>query len=622
MTAQKINWKLFWKESSVLVAHTLLAAFFFRIGQVLNEYYKLPVLSALAFIISVMFAVPLLINLFDLWARTIASVREEAVAEKILKCSITIHNTFFGRKNAYMSEKQAILASLYYDMGKSSESEELFKESWKNYNDSLIKFPWLHPAFADYTRILSTTGDTEALARVQASLTRSRYLHLGQKICTILITTPIVTFLMMNQYTERNIAKHNAHGQIILALKEVTGLANREAQLLGEYAAARVYSDYAQAFDDTPGQSSEMLWCVNKCLDALQRSGTNDEYLKVLMLNLKAKAILSGKKPEDAIALLQESVNLCSNWDDKKLARNRYDAAMEREKSLLTLAELKRNQSKYSEAESLYVQLLGTAGSKVNNSQLKVPLFSDPVETVDRLHKFQHVEQKLGKKNEAIELQKKVCGILEDSVQKLTRANTSSALCDFGIREAARELDVCAFMLQESGRDTEAKAFHERADKLRKSRHTELRLDAQQQDSVVDETTRITNELLAVKYKADDWKQSLHKLLNEDLTSKKARGAFERLPWYDANRLNLERSKSEKSQRRLEINIAPLSIRNNREGDGINVDVQGTVKIFSANSKSADEQRFDFAYVVKEQKNRGRPFVEDLLDNQVLASFN
>ena len=87
--SQKIRWKLFWKESSVLVTHTLLAGFYLKISQVLFDYYKLPLLAMLFLIASLFLIIPLFTNFLDLWARSVEAVREDALAEKMLKVSIS-----------------------------------------------------------------------------------------------------------------------------------------------------------------------------------------------------------------------------------------------------------------------------------------------------------------------------------------------------------------------------------------------------------------------------------------------------------------------------------------------------------------------------------------------------
>lgn len=618
---QKVNWKLFGKESGILIGHTLLAGFFFKVSQVLFDYYKLPIAGSLALFICFLFVLPLLIDFFDLWARIIASVREERIAEKFFKCSITIHNTFFGKKNAYMSEKQAKLASMYYDMEKQEESEELFKEAWQNYNAAAIKFPWLHPSFCDYVKLLETTGDTTAAAPIKEELANSRKLAVAQKAVIVLITAPVLSLLILNQYTEREIARSNAKGDIALAMKHITELADREAMFLGKYAAARVYADYAQAFDETDGQSKEMLWTAEEGLAALRNSNNNDEYLKVLLLNLMAKGEIAQSHYDNAMNYLEKSAAISSNWGSRELARNKNDGKFQRDKCLITLAEIKRTHGDYSAADSLYKVLLGPQGENINiQASAGGCSFFDPVDTIDRLHKFAHVKQKLGKKEEALSLQKKICDILETSVSSLTAKNSNSPLCDFAVKETARELDVYAYMLQETGKDKDAMIYHEKADKLRLSRHRELKLNSDQQDYVVDATTKLTGELLAVKYKAGDWHESLSRLLTAELTSKHARGSIERLPWFDKNRKTIERIKTARPVRRLEIDIAPLSIRNNRDGEGLNVDVQGVVRIYNTGGKDADEQRFDFAYIMKEPK-RGQPLVDDVLDNQILSNY-
>ncbi len=619
---QSPKWKLFWKESSVLVAHTLLAGFYLRIAHVLNEYYRAPVLASCFLLISLAFAVPLCVNLFDLWARTIASVREESVAENILKLSIAIHRRLFGTKNAYYSEKKAMLASLQFDMDRLDEASESFKESFESYQQSLVKIPWLHPCYSDYLKLLATSGDTSTAEKIKQVLKFSHRLAVGQKLVITLFTVSVVAFLTQVQFTERDIAKHNAHGQTLVALKEISALAKFESSLLGEYAACKVYKDYALAFEESNGQMNEMDWCTDKALSSLKQSGIKDDYVNVLLLNLKAKASLADRKPALATNYLKSAAEISMNWDKNQLARNAYDAAYEREKSLISLAEIYRNQGEYEKAEPLYKKLLGFKSEKINLSEMK-PTFFDPVELIDRLHKLQHIEVKLGKKDEAIKLQQKACAILEKSVKTLTASSKSSPVCDFGIREAARELDVCSIMLQEAGREKESGAYRQRADSLRAKHQNQLRLAPDQQDSIVDASTRLTNELLSVKYRAGDWKKSLDQLLNEDLRSQKARGALEKLPWFDAGSLKAESqgSRNTRPKRRLEVEIFPLSISNNREGEGIAVDVQGTVRIYSANSAEAEEQKFGFAYVLKAQNKDRPPSVEDLMDNQALAHY-
>lgn len=603
----------------MLIAHTLLAGFYLRIAQVLNDYYKQPVLGIVFLIVALLFAVPLSINLLDLWARTVASVREEKIAEKILQLSINIHRKLFG-KGSFLAEKLGMLGSLYYDMGKMEESEKTFQEAWENYTKSAIKFPFLHPCFSDYKKLLESKNDTEVLPSLQKALNTSSNLLIAQKMGTLFLTAPIIAFLLMNQGTERSIAKHNAHGQVLVALKEITGLADLEASFLGEYARCKVYKDYAIAFDETDGQLSEMVWCANRAAVSLKKSGVDDDYTKVLLLNLQARGVAAEGKKDKALEMLTEALALSSKWGEKGSVPYKYD--FERERTQLALAELYRTRDEFDRAEALYKQVLGLGEKDIDTSKLLAGTF-DPVETIDRLHKLQHIEAKLGKKDDLIKLQKKVCEILETSIKGLSNNNKNSAVYDFGVRESARELDIAAIMLADAGRNDEAKDYQKRAEKLRATRQNNLKLDAAQQDSIVDASTKLTTDLLAVKYRAGDCKQSLNDLFNNELKSDKARGALERQPWYDAAFFKDEsKLKDAKAKRRLEVDISPLSIRSSREGDGIAVDVSGTVKIFKDNSQNAsEEQRFGFAYILKAQAKGGKPSVEDLLDNQVLATF-
>ena len=517
-----------------------------------------------------------------------------------------------------MAEKQGILASLYFDTGKTAEAESLFQEAWSNYSKSAVKIPWMHGCFADYLKILNTTGDTDTAARVRAALNSSNKLALAQKSCILLVTAPIIAFLLYNQATERSIAKHNAQGQIIVAMRELSWLARSEAFLMGDYAAAKVYADYAQAFAEVEGQLNEMDLCTDMALASLRRSGKKDEYLQVILLNLKAKSDLSEGNNTEALRHLNEAVAISLKWDKDQLAQNRYDATIERDKAIVALAELDRNNGRYERAEQLYKQVMDISDSNAELEKARRTL-QDPVETVDRLHKLQHIELKLGKKTEAVQLQEQVCKILEDTVRGLAITHKNSVIADFGSREAARELDICALMLEDTGKSAEAKDYQARAEKLRSAHRKALKLDSAQQDSIVDAATKVTNDLLSVKYQAGDWHQSLNHLLKDELTSKRALGAFEHLPWYNEKNIKLAADKkATPPERTMIVDIEPLSIRSNREGDGIAVDVQGTVKIVNAKSKSEDEQKFGFAYILK-SKNAGHQTVDDLLDNQALA---
>jgi tetratricopeptide (TPR) repeat protein len=156
--AKKTNWKLFINESIVLVLHLTLAVFFCRIAVSVNELYHAQLQAVAAVIVSMCFLLPLLMHVVDLWARLLAAVREEKFAVKLLEFSITWHKKLFGENNAFMSEKTAMLADIYYDWEKKEEARSKFDQAWKQYKNSSLKLPPLHPSFSQYAQLLEASA--------------------------------------------------------------------------------------------------------------------------------------------------------------------------------------------------------------------------------------------------------------------------------------------------------------------------------------------------------------------------------------------------------------------------------------------------------------------------------
>lgn len=627
--AQKINWKLFSKESCVLIGSTLFFGFFLKVSLVLFQYYKAPALSLVALSIGLCFGLPLLTSLLDIWARLVLSVGEPAIAEKMFRLSMSWHARLFGMDNSSYASKQALLADLYFRSGRTAEATSLFQESWSSYKKARFKFPLLNGCFSNYLKLLDTTFDTAARAgqeqdkqqglnkEIKAELRNSGLVSMAQAVSSLAVTLPIVTFLFQNQMLEIAISKHNADGQTVLALREITTLAERESAILGPYAAARVYRDYVHAFGtmDDP-QDGESAWCADKGLQELKRSGISDDYLKVVLLNVKAEHYLNKGSLTQAEIAYEEAASLCSAWSQSQLSEHNNDARFERDTALLGLGEILRNRGEYEKAQAYYETALGWKDGEFRPDLQSV----DMVRMLDRIHKLQHIENKLGKKDRSIQLQKIAANMIESKMHGILQGMTSpSPMCDFGVREAARELDACALLLKDAGKVDEAKSYSQRADKLRQLQRKRFELDKGQRDSLVDTSTRITNELLAVKYKAGDWQGSLKNLLEDELNTKGARSAFQRLSWFDPDYLKVKSKNLRRSERTLEIDIFPLSVRSNRAGEGVAIDVQGTVRIKNADSKKKlEEQKFAFAYIMQgdsEHKNN-RPQVLELYDNQ------
>ena len=618
--AQKINWKLLWKEGSTLFVHTLLAGFYLKVAQIIFDYYKAPFLATLLLIMSLGFVIPLLINFVDLWSRLVGAVREEPFAEGMLKASIAAHNKLFGSKNAFMAEKKAILGSLYLNTGKTVEGEQSFKEAWEIFCKSKPQFPWLHSCYEDYLKILDTSGDTTTAAQIRAKLKTSKLYHAVQKAGIVLITLPLLGIMVYKQIAEQAIEKNNAHGKVILALKEIESLAHYETMVFGQYGAARVYYEYARAFDDSDGQNTEADWSALRALNALKDSGRNDDLLKVAMLNIVARGEAAEGKEDKALLHMNEAVHISLNWKEEPFNRYNLRATLERDKAILALAELNRSRGRYEQAEVLYKKVLDVTGSQVEFQKVQKSLL-DPVEIVDRLHKLQSIELKLGNKDETLKIQDVICKVLNHSIEQLSAAHGKNGpIWDFGVREATREMDVYALMLQNVGRDAEAKKYRQQVEALRDTHNKALKLNPVQQDSIVTTATKVTNDLLAVKYKTSDWHESLNDLLSNQLKSKSAQVSFERLPWYDGKRgkLKADDKDSAAADRTLHVDISSLSIRSDRESEGVAAEVQGVVKIRNAKSKIEDEEKFGFAYVLRDQKS-GHPWVDDVLDSHALA---
>lgn len=641
----KFHWSLFIRESISLISQMMLALFFVRIALMLNDSYRNPTLAVVALLVAILFGVPLLVRMMDIWARILAAVREETAAIKLMKISIAIHKKLFGTNNTFLAEKEAILGETLLADGRKEEAKEHFEKSWQTYQNSSIKFQPLHPSMNEYLKMLnagsastvtktgeqSSSQNTAALdpndltqqrpvgaskseeenaAKLKTSLQSSKRFLFVQKSAAIVVTVPVIIFMLSVQALEKEIAFRNSNSQVLDAIKGINSLAMAQGALLGQYAASRTYADYALAFEESDNQISEMNWCADKALIALNKSGVRDDLLKVQLLNLKAKSQLSKDKKIEARTSLTEAIKISQNWKNDSAINQSFFARREREKALFGLAELERVEGNYAKAEPLFMTALGFENSNLNNWRGSV---TESLELIDRLHKLQDIESRLGNKEKIIQIQKRICDLLAATERIQTDKNLNITELDFNVREAVRELDVCALMLAEAGKRTEAEQYRKRAEILRNKHDRNPNLNAEQQDSVVDACTRMTNELLAVKYRAKGWKGSVNRLLQSELRSQKARGAFERLPWYDAD----VAKKNGADLRMLEISMSPLSIRQSPDGSGLAVDVQGFVKIYEQ-KKEPEEQKFSFAYLMKNEKTKS-PSIDDFVDNQPLA---
>ena len=668
----KINWIVFIKDSVVLIAHMLLSLFFVRVALMLNDYYQAPLLAAVAWVVALTFAIPLLLHFLDLWAGLLAAVREDTIAERFFKLSIKVHQKLFGSENAFMSEKEAQLANVYFVSGRSEEAVKQFEQSWEHYQNAKLKYPPLNLCFKNYLDLLNSEpeklSNAEKISQLKSSLLASKNYLIAQKTASVLVTLPVVLFMLSTRALEDEIGRNNSDNKVVLALKGINTLASLETAILGNYAGARIFADYAHAFEESKSQTAEMIWCTDKALSALSKSKVQDDFMRLALLNLKAKEELERDKRDDARKILIEAIAISNGsgsgtssgagTSSSATQNNRswlatYPARLETEKALLSLAEIERLDGNYSLAEPLYAKALGLNEQAQGIQGARDPgtayrsypgKIVDTIELIDRLHKVQHIESKLGKKEKVLDIQKRICALLDSTghLQDLNNKSASNTQTeqDFGVRESARELDVCSLMLAEAGKDKEAKEYRDRAEALRDRFTRTLKLNASQQDSIVDVVTRMTNGLLAVKYRADfksnDWHDALLSLQRNELKDRKVRGAFERLPWYDPDSLKTKKLQKPDERRRIEIEIIPLSIRNSPDGNGVAIDVQGVVKIYPRSTTASaspvarnqsklqaqepEEQKFGFVYLVKDEKS-GRPRIDDFLDNQALANF-
>ena len=684
--SKKTDWKLFINESVVLVLHLTLAVFFCRIAVSVHELYHATLPAVAAAIISACFLIPLSIHVIDLWARLLAAVREEAFAVKLLDLSIGWHKKLFGENNAFMSEKQAILGDVYYSWGKPDEARKYFDAAWHSFENSKTKFPPLHPAMQDYCKLLieetvdhkedggetegaigstnpetdaikaAETGDTSAKqqsALVQKELVTTKKWLAAQRAMSFLVTIPTILFMVSMHALELEISAKNSEMHPVDSLKGINALSKLESAVLGEYAAALVFADYAGAFEDA-GQYAEMVWCVNKSIDIMQQMREPDPVLTLTLLNQKSLGLLLTNKTDEARKTLQAALKLSGTISDSTPGAENWPRQnkirKEQEKAEMHLAELERLDGNYAKAEKLYLKACGlkpdmtwdeqaqskekSAQNTASNKDQVSTGFSrnvmyatkvvDALQLIDRLHKLQHIETKLDQPKKTLEIQKRICELLDRgySLEQLDGKTVNES--DFSVRESARELDVCSLMLAEAGHVDESKKYRAKAEALRNKHSRTLKLDAGQQDSLVDICTRVTNGLLAAKYRPDNWKDKFAPLVNRELSTKGAQFSLSRLPWYD--RESLKKDSPQKSKiGKLEVNISPLSIRNSADGSGIAVDVQGSVKIYSREKSVQDpeEQKFNFAYLVKDMSkdHAEKPVIEGFLDNQPTMSF-
>lgn len=648
---KKTNWKLFVNESIVLVLHLTLAVFFCRIAVSINELYHAQLQAVAALIVSMCFLLPLLMHVVDLWARLLAAVREEKFAVKLLHFSISWHKKLFGENNAFMSEKTAVLADVYYDWDKADDARTKFDEAWKQYKNSSLKLPPLHPSFRNYAKLLDAQNETALAEEIKQELKKTSRWLIGQRTLSLAVTVPTVVFMLSIHAMEAQISEKNSDMRAVESLKGINTLAKMESAVLGPNASALVYADYASAFEDAT-QYAEMTWCVNKAIEILQKIQDPEPVLTLTLLNQKALGLILTNKTDEARKGLLAAMKLANTLSDSKFSvgawSRKYKIRKEKEKAELHLAELERLEGNYQSAEELYLRACGLKAdmswvgadnteegtndaAKPKDDQqspwshrvMYATKVVDTIQLIDKLHKLQHIETKLNHPLKALEIQKRICDLLDRGYSLEQLSERQGNELDFGIREASRELDVCSMMLAEAGQPKEAEKYREKAEALRNKHSRTLNLNAAQQDSLVDICTTATNGLLAAKYRSANWKEKMGNLMKDELSSKGAQSSLARLPWYDNE--SLKKDSPQKSKiGKLEVNISPLSIRNSPDGAGIAVDVQGVVKIYSR-EKSADpeEQKFNFAYLVKDANKTkpGKAVIDGFLDNQPITSF-
>ncbi len=398
--AKKTNWKLFINESIVLVLHLTLAVFFCRIAVSVNELYHAQLQAVAAVIVSMCFLLPLLMHVVDLWARLLAAVREEKFAVKLLEFSITWHKKLFGENNAFMSEKTAMLADIYYDWEKKEEARSKFDQAWKQYKNSSLKLPPLHPSFSQYAQLLEASAsagigkasiatdgsagilpassaadgsagilpasaskhETALAQEIRSELRKTSRWLIGQRTLSFAITVPTIVFMLSIHALEAQISEKNSEMRAVESLKGINALAKMESAVLGPNASALVYADYASAFEDAT-QYAEMTWCVNKAIEILQKIHDPEPVLTLTLLNQKALGLILTNKTEEARKGLLAAMKLANTLSDSKFSvggwSRKYKIRKEKEKAELHLAELERLEGNYQSAEELYLRACG-----------------------------------------------------------------------------------------------------------------------------------------------------------------------------------------------------------------------------------------------------------------------
>ncbi len=578
-------------ECLMLIALSVSALFFGAVafGFFVYSYFSLPFFLAAAS--SLVSGASVLVSFPERWARISAFAGEPAFAGHLLIWSSSAWQKFVGKNGPGTVGKLSSQAEFYLWQQKFPEAEVIFRQLIDLIPVKGWKFPTrAESAFQAYHRYLARKGQA---ADADAVLERLKLLRKQTRIAKfvfLLLPLPVVLYLCTSELIVRSIATTLIHGEKDALRTRIKWLADIDSGFFGGAIGAKVYCDYATTLQESCGDDTSALWCARAGLMELKRCPSAGVACK--LYTIIASVYVERGDYQHARDALRQAVEI--SMTNKEVADWQHDG-----KAFGLLADIEAKDGKLAVAEKLYSRAAQSAR----------PADRQTDEYLSLLDRASCLQSSLGAVSKAADTKKQICDILTG---RLSDADPSAMHADQieDHRRLTRELDACAALLRQSGREDEAKSLASQAALLRTKRVRPLVLGLRQQSEIVDTTTRTTNLLLSVKYKTVGWRKSLGELRNNEFKSKRAIGAIENIPWFVAG----EREPAI-APRSIEIEMAAMKVRNFQEPNTLAVDVSGTVRIIDKGGHcSTDDERFAFAYLLKRIENHP-PTIECVIEN-------
>lgn len=576
-------------ECIVLVLLSICTVFFGLIAYGFFVYARWSVPFVLAAISCLVPAVSLLLFLPEHWAKVCEFAGESSLAGRLLVWSCNSWQKLVGDNGPAMAGKLSFLLEYLVRQHDAPAAKDVYDRLLPLIQNNMWKFPGRAESAlkAYHTELLRLDRRDEA-ARVKERLGCLKKQTLPARMLVFLLPLPVVAYLSATELLVRSIANNIVHGQTIALRTRIKGLADIDTVFFGNNMGAKVYWDYANTLRETCGDDTSALWCARSGLVELKQ-GNGPPVASRLLTLIGAISFERGEFDQAREAL------------NKAIAASPTGSWESCGRALGLLAELESMAGRNNAAEALYLRAMHSASLSDKQSDDYLSL----------LDKAGSLQASMSAISRAADTKMQLCEILLARCANAEALGNSVQIEEH--RRLTRELDACAALLREVDRTKEAAVFSAKAVELRNKRVKPLVLGARQQSEIVAATTRVTNLLLSVKYKALGWRKSLQELRNGDLHSKRAQGAIDKLPWLTGQ----DQEKSGPS-RRVEVDMAAMKVRNFQEPDTLAVDVSGTVHIIdkSANSGTADPggERFAFAYLLKRSAGKP-PSIECVVEN-------